>query len=234
MSDEPVRSGDLAPDVTVAQPVPHAAEDLVPAWLAALVLVLLLAVFGVGGYLIRDRLVDDGGKPMTTEQLAIDKARDGVEAAPEDPQAHLDLGYAYQRDGRYQQALDQYAAVLKRDPRNTAALYNRGMVFLRLDKPKEAEAALWQVLNVNKTHVLAAKALGDLYAQRKQYRPIIVAVQPAADARPDMADLQALLGLAYEKIGDSKNAYAHYLNAVRYVPDLPEAREGLRRLEGRQ
>lgn len=203
-------------------------EQLVPVWLAVLVLVLLLAVVGVAGYMIRGRFTDS--RPRTVEDIAVEAKQKAVAAKPSDPRAHLDLGFAYQQDGRLSDAIAEYRLVLKADPKNTAALYNEGMVYFQLNDPKKAEELLWDVLNVSKTHVLAAKALGDHYASKGQYRSLVVAVKPAADARPDMADLQYLMGLAYEHLGHKDWAAERYRSALKFVPDMPEARDGLKRL----
>lgn len=227
----PDETSDTAEETAEA---PQRDEDqLVPAWLAILVLVLLLVVVGLAGYAVRAGL-DSARQPHTAEDVAVQRAQAAVEALPSDKQAHLDLGYAYQQAGRYAEALAEYDIVLKKDPKDTAALYNKGMVYFLLKDDKKAEQTLWEVLNVSKTHALAAKALGDYYAGKKQYKSLIVAVKPAADARPDMADLQYLMGLAYENTGHADWAAGRYRDALKYVPDMPEAIAGLKRLGVKQ
>ena len=46
-----------------------------------------------------------------------------------------------------------------------------------------------------------------------------------------MADLQYLMGLAYENTGHPDWAAARYRMALETLPDMAEAREGLERLE---
>lgn len=208
-------------------------EELVPAWLALVVLLLVLAVMGVAGYAVRAGM-DNAKKPHTAEDIAVQRAQMAVEKDPGDTQAHLDLGYAYQQAGKYAEAISEYDTVLKKDPKDTAALYNKGIVYFALKQDKKAEATMWDVLNVSKTHVLAAKALGDYYAGKKQYKSLVVAVKPAADARPDMADLQYLMGLAYENTGHPDWAAGRYRDALKYVPDMQEATAGLKRLGAKQ
>lgn len=213
---------------TTAQAAERPVEDLVPVWLAALVLVLLLAVVGLAGYAIRARMTDTA--PRTTEDIAVLNAEKAAAERPQDKQVRLDLGFAYQQAGEYTKALEEYDVVLKKDPKDTAALYNKGIVYFRLKQNKKAEAAMWDVLEVSDTHVLAAKALGEHYAAKGQYKSLVVAVKPAADSRPDMADLQFLMGLAYENLGNREWAIGRYRDALKYVPDYREARDGLKRL----
>jgi tetratricopeptide (TPR) repeat protein len=202
--------------------------ELVPAWLVAIVLVLLLAIVGVGGYAIRGLILLQ--KPHTVEELALERAQAEVASRSDDVQALLDLAYAYQQLGRYREAIDGYDQVLKHDPRNTPALYNKGMVYFQLRDPKRAEQMLGAVLDVSPTHVLASEALGNYYASKQEYRSLLGAVQSAAQAHPEMADLQYLVGLADEHLGKNKEAVVAYRTALKYVPDMKRALEGLMRL----
>lgn len=204
-------------------------EQLVPMWLAALVLVLLLAVVGLGGYVIRG-LVSGQSRAATPQQLDVSTSAERVKKNPNDPQTHLALGYAYEVAGQYSKALAEYDAVLKLDPRNSAAFYNKGVVYLKLGQSKNAEQSWWQVLSVDKTQALAAKALGEYYAGKNQYKSLLVAVEPAADAHPEMADLQYLAGLGNEHIGKRDLAIQRYQLALKYSPDMAEALAGLKRL----
>lgn len=237
MTDAPMTRPEAGTPVPAEPRVPaeeHGHEDLVPAWLAALVLILILAVVGVAGYLIRDRFGGGGDNGVASvRELAVRRAQDAVAAAPNDLQAHLDLGFAYQQAGSYQQALAEYDSVLKTDKRNTAALYNEGVIQQQLGDPRHAEQLFLEVLDISKTHALAAKTLGELYKGRGDAAAVIKVVKPAAEARPDMADLQYLLGWAYERRGDLKAAERSYRDALKYVPDMPEARQGLARVGGR-
>jgi tetratricopeptide (TPR) repeat protein len=211
-----------------AQSSQPAEPATVPAWLAVLVLFLLVAVVAVGGFIVRG-LVDGG---QTPEQSEIAKWQQRVEQDPGDMNARLSLGYAYQVDKQYDKALAQYRQVLQTDPHETAALYNTGVIYLALGLDKQGERSLWAVLEENPKHVLAAKALGEFYASKHQYRSLITAVRPAVLAQPEMADLQYLMGLAYENLGKIDWSRARYQLALKYAPDMKEARDALRRLGG--
>ena len=226
-SDSVAAPNDASSPSTARSAAPTPAP--VPRWLAALVLVLLLAVVLVAGFVIRSLTTRDQ-RPSSPQEIEIATWTQRVAANPNDPRARLGLGYAYQSDGRYDKALDQYAIVLKTNPRDTAALYNRANIYFRLGIEDRAEKSMWEVLDVDPSHVLAAKALGDYYASKEHYKSLIEAVKPAADAHPELADLQYLLGLAFEKRGDPATAASYYQRAVKYSPDLTAAQEGLKRV----
>ncbi|MDY0341115.1 MAG: tetratricopeptide repeat protein, partial [Coriobacteriia bacterium] len=138
--------------------------------------------------------------------------------------------YADQQDGDFEAALQGYERVLEIDPGNQGALYNKGTALLALDRGAEAEAVLWDVLEVAPDHVLAAKTLGEYYIGQKHYKSALTALEPVAKARPEFADLQYLSGYSCEQLGLDEPAIAYYQGALEYVPDHAEAREGLVRL----
>jgi len=203
-------------------------EDLVPTWLAALVLVLLLAIAVLAGYLIRGLLADEG--PAEPAEMAVSEWQDQVAQDPDDPDALLGLAYAMHQNGDLEDALAGYERVLEIDPTNQGALYNKGAVLLALDRGKEAETVLWDVLEVAPDHVLAAKSLGEYYIGQKHYKSALTALEPVAKARPEFADLQYLSGYSCEQLGLRDHAIAYYRAALEYVPDHVESREGLDRL----
>lgn len=203
--------------------------ELVPGWLAITVLLLLLAVATLGGYIVRGVLVgDDGG--TTATDVAVAEWERRVEREPDDPDSLLGLGYAYQQEGRFEEAYEAYREAIAIDPENTGALYNSGVVLLELGRGKEAEVAFWDVLEITPDHALAAKSLGELYIAKKQYKSALVALEPVIEVRPQFADLQYLAGYSCEQLGLASQAAEYYRGALTYAPDYVEARDGLRRL----
>lgn len=204
-------------------------SELVPAWLALLVVVLFIALAGVGGFVVRGLLAGDL-RPTSPQDADIARWTEAVKADPNDIDARVSLGYSLQQAGRYDKALDAYKYVIEKDPNNTAAHYNSGVIYDRIGSAGKAEAEWSKVLQIDKTHVLAAKSLGKFYAQREHYKSLLYVVVPAADANPEMADLQYLVGLAYEKLGDTTRAIKYYQLALEYSPDMKDASDGLGRL----
>ena len=221
-ADAPAPSSDVragaSPDVST----------LVPGWLALTVLLLLLAVATLGGYVIRGLLT--GSDANSASEAAVVEWQRAVKADPTDVESMLNLGYAYQQEGRYEEALETYATVIELDPGNSGALYNTGMVYLALERGADAEVAFWDVLEQVPDHALAAEALGQYYIDREQYRSALVTLEPVIALRPQFADLQYLAGYACEQLGIAEQAAEYYRGALTYVPDYVEARDGLTRL----
>jgi tetratricopeptide (TPR) repeat protein len=223
------QGADAAAGDEVVETVSRSTDEMIPLWLAALVLVLLLAVMGVGGYLIGAVMTDDG-EPRTQEEYEVQRLREVVADNPDDINAVLQLGYAYQQAGMYEEAIVEYDRVLEVTEFDTAALYNKGVVLIELGRGEEAEVVLWDVLDFDDGHVLAAKALGEYYAEQREYRSLVEAVRPVVEENESAADLQYLMGMAYENLDRADWAEARYRLALKYYPDMQEAREGLERL----
>jgi tetratricopeptide (TPR) repeat protein len=194
-----------------------------------LVILLLLAVVGVGGYVLGG-VIEGDRRPRSAAEAEVARWSEEVRRSPGSIEAHLQLGYSYQQAGNLDKAMMQYTYVIEKDPRNTGALYNRGVVYRRLGLGKQAEVAFWDVLEIEPDHVLAAMELGQYYADRHQYRSLITAVRPVVLVHPEVSGLQYLMGVAYENLGRPDWAKARYRLALKYAPDYVEARDALKRL----
>lgn len=225
MSDTP----DLLEPTTDACVTPGD-DRLVPGWLAILVLLLVLAVVGVGGFVVRGVLESRTASDPRAADIAT--WRKAVEARPADTASRVSLAYAYQQAGEYDRAIAEYDKVLLSDPKDLAALYNLGAIAQTQGRAKDAENYWWRVLAIDKTHALAAKALGEYYMAQGHYRSLVEAVRPAVEAKPSLADLQYLMGFAYEKLGRPDWAGERYKLALNYAPDMQRAKAGLKRVGG--
>ncbi|MDZ4179902.1 MAG: tetratricopeptide repeat protein [Coriobacteriia bacterium] len=216
-------------DTPQAAEQPNAApSELIPGWLALTVLVLLLAVAALGGYLLRGALM--GNDSVTPQDYAIEDWESAVASEPDNPENLLALGYSYQQAGRLEEALELYDSVLVLDTDNSGAMYNKGVVLLELGRAKDAEAVLWDLLEMAPDHVLAAKALGEYYVAKKHYKSALVALEPVIAARPEYADLQYLAGYSCEQLGLRDPAVNYYRGALKYNPGHPGSSDGLARL----
>lgn len=202
-------------------------RNTIPVWLVLLVVGLLFAVVGVGEFVVRSVRT---GSTISPESVAITTAEEAVRQRPDDLDARLSLGYAYQEAARYAEALEEYDRVIAGDPGMLAARYNRGVVLLELGRADEAEVELAALLADEPTHVMAAKTLGERYVEDERYAEALDLLAPAVTSAPNYADVQYLAGYAAEQLGRDNVAVSYYRGALTYAPDMPEAREGLARL----
>jgi len=227
--DEHIENGspDMGASSTRAD-LSHASGAHAPRWLVALVIVLAVAVVGLGVLVARGAVLK--GRQRTGGDLRLGLLEEGVQARPNDLALRRQLAFAYQLAGRDDDALREYDAVLSEDPRDLAALYNKGLVTLSAGRRAEGERILLRVLELAPSHSLAAKALGELYVESAQFERVVDVVVPAADAHPGLADLQYLAGLGYENTRRPLEAEERYGRALSLMPDLTEAQRGLERV----
>lgn len=204
----------------------------VPIWLAVLVVVLAVAVVVVGALVTRSLAQGAPGARVDAEGVEMRRLESEVGRSPQSVQARLELGAAYQRAGRPDDALKAYSAVLSIEPTNTAALYNSAVALLGKGQYAEAERRLRAVLKVDSSHTLAAKELAHQMADAKKPREVVRVLRPALAAHPEYSDLQLLAAQAYEALGKTKEARRHYRLALVYQPDNRPARAGLKRVNG--
>lgn len=210
--------------------VPEQTDTRVAGWVAALVLAALFIAAGLGGYYLRDVLTPEAAPLSEVVDSEIERWSKVAQDDPESVTARLNLAYAYQSDRQYDRALEQYAAVLRTEPANVTALYQQGVIYLALQLEKDGEASLWKALDAQPDHVQAAAALGRYYASKAQYRSVVTAVRPTVVLKPQSAELQYLMGLAYENTGNRNWAMERYRMSLAAAPDFVEAREGVARL----
>ncbi len=201
-----------------------------PRWAAVTVLVALMLVSGAAGYALHG-VIRRPPAEQISELDAIEAWRQRLAENPRDTASRVALAQSYQQSGRLRSALNEYDAVLRDNPRDTAALYQRGVILRELGQPGDAETAFWDVLEIEGTHVAAAEALGEYYLGKQQYKSLVQAVRPAAQAHPTEARLQYLIGFAYENLGRPDWAEARYRLALDAVPDMRDALEGIDRLK---
>jgi tetratricopeptide (TPR) repeat protein len=206
-------------------------EHRVPAWLALLVAVLTVAVIGVGAYAVRVARPSAASGEQMRAQLRVDAAKAQFKSSKGSTEARLQLAYAYQRAGNYSAARKQYAAVLKVDRRNVAAEFNLGVIDELNKNPEGASAHYKNVLLTDPGHELAAKQLSLIQYANEDWKGMLATIEPAIASNPDLSDLRYLLGVAYEKTGQREKAIEQYRTALKFYPNLREAKEALARLQ---
>lgn len=214
----------------LARPEGRTAGDHVPRWLVAIVAVLFVAVLAVGG-LVAERAMIRKPVVATGPEMRVRILEDAVRQRPDDLDSRRQLAFAYQQAGRDREALREYEKVLDGNANDLAALYNTGVIFLETGREDEGERTLLRVLKRAPSHALVAKTLGEYYAESGEFGRVVDIAAPAADSHLDMADLQYLAGIGYERTGHPDEAEARYRRALSLVPDMAEARDGLKRLE---
>ena len=115
------------------------------------------------------------------------------------------LGAAYSALGRYEQAIEQYKRALVIDGTNPAIRFNLALAYYKAAWFAEAATELERFLTAAPNSPQTANAqlvLADAYVRLGEYKKVIQALSPLADADPSNRTLAYLLGSAL--IGDGQ------------------------------
>ena len=132
-----------------------------------------------------------------------------VELNPNLASAYFLLGSVYSAQQKNDLAIIEYEKTIAKNPNTIPALIMIGMLYDRKQQPKKANEYYQRVLDINKTHILAANNLAYNYSQYGGNVDVALGIaQKAREANPDNPSLADTLGWIYYKKGSYLNAIA--------------------------
>lgn len=157
---------------------------------------------------------------------AVNYAQQAVQAAPNDPQLWLLLGYAARMAGKSQLSIQAYQKGLHLAPSSLDALAGMARTYSNMGQRAEAIRLLTQVTNANTKRVDDALMLGDLLLQSQQYDQSLTVLGKAEQVSPS-ARAELLMATSYRRLNQRDKAN-HYLElAKRRAPNNPDVRRAL-------
>jgi len=146
---------------------------------------------------------------------------------PLGPMAYYNLGLAYFRQGRLDDAIAQYQKVLQINPVETDALNNLGSAFLQLGRLDEAVAYYQKALTIKPDSAETHYNLGNAWFRQGRTDQAMTQYQVALAIDPDSAEAHYNLGNAFLQQGRMEEATAQYQKALDLKPDYAEAQNNL-------
>lgn len=230
-----------------------AEPDLVSAWLLRVALALIVVVLATSGSLVIF-FVTAAKAPRTAVERDVAAAEVAVRERASDPGTWQTLAYAYVRAERFDDAVE----VSRRGRTATAAkvlLLSEADALRSAGRHKDAIAVYDEAVTAlsqeesaaavtRKRQGIAASAPSSSLVTAFYGRALsrsetgdakgaIADVKQALEFGPQQSSLLTTLGQLYEKTGETAKAKAAYREALRFIPDYPEALLGLKRLEKR-
>jgi tetratricopeptide (TPR) repeat protein len=135
-------------------------------------------------------------------ELAIQQGQQALTLNPNDQNALVILGRAYEKFERPQNAIDSFNQVVD---------LNRGNPLAKIEPRLE----------------MVHYELGTLYAAQNQYDRAVPEFKLALEINRTDSDAHLALGQAYQKKNDHLNAATEFQETLRYTPDYVEAYDGL-------
>jgi tetratricopeptide (TPR) repeat protein len=122
--------------------------------------------------------------------------------------AHNNRGTAYNRIGRYQEALEDFSQAIRIKPDYDEALNNLGAAYGNLGRYQQAIEAFRQAIKIKPNYTDAHYNLGNAYSKLSRRQDAIEAYRQAVKLRPNYAEAHNNLAYSYLAIGDKNSAMA--------------------------
>lgn len=171
-------------------------------------------------------ILKDGGKEMEAKRLLkqiVAQQHDIAAKNPNDYRAQYNQAWGLKTLGRFQEASDDYKAILKKFPRKSELIaepyLGLGMCLSEMGKQNEAIAAFQTFLRKQPKHVRAHMELGYSYRQNRQPLKAIDELKEAIRLDPTRGSTYGLLGDACIDARRGADAVAAYQIAEKYNPD---------------
>jgi tetratricopeptide (TPR) repeat protein len=150
-----------------------------------------------------------------------------LRAAPNNPQAHTNLGVALAEQGKLDEAIWHYTEALRIEPNFLQAHINLGGALAGRGKSDEAVAQYSEALLIKPDFADAHYNLGNVLARHGRPLEAIAHYSEALRIKPDDWEAHNNLGIALAAQDRMAQAVAHFRQALHINPDFPEARHNL-------
>jgi len=163
-------------------------------------------------------------------QSTLELLQDAVRQEPEHTGALTGIGSCLVQLGRAQEAIAAFDRVVSLAPDSPQAYNNLGVANTLLRRWPEAESAFRQAISLDPDHLPAWKNLALVQLEQGQYGEGVQILAALVQANPEDAEALWMLGQCYEEAGDLASAGHMYREALKYQPELENARQGLERV----
>lgn len=190
-----------------------------------------LIVFSAGQYVGKKYFWNQFDKTPLVEkqyQSALTK----VKQTPNDPNSHIDYGWALYQKGQYNEALAEYKKATDLDDKNFRAYLNLGIAYRQVEKKDIAASTFQKAIELSPKSYEAHYYLGLTFQTNGKLDQAIQELELADKLHPGSSQIMYDIGQTKEKMGDSLGAQSEYKYALQYDPNFSKAQEALSRLGG--
>ena len=179
----------------------------------------------------RYEAVTDSEKKHEMDLESIGYLRHALDIYPDFPDAHLQLGWVYDREHMPDSAILHYKRSLELSPYNSNANYYLGFLYSAMGNYPESVTLLKKALAFYKTYKiglystykLTYSGLAYTYIQTKQYDSAIISANELLAIDPAFFDAQMEVATAFFMKQNYDSAEAHYKSALKLNPVSVEA-----------
>jgi tetratricopeptide (TPR) repeat protein len=202
----------------------------------------LVALFNAGRHAeleveARDLLNLHPNSGVAWQLLSVALARQGKDSLhalqmaakllPEDPGAHNNLGNAFGRLGRLDEAVANYRRALLLSPQFVEAHNNLGHALLDLRLHDAAASSFRRAIELNPSYAEAHDNLGSAMLELGRPNEAVDSYRRALEIEPQFCEAHNNLGNAWLELGSIESALASYRRALEINPRFAEAHNNL-------
>jgi protein arginine N-methyltransferase 7 len=158
---------------------------------------------------------------------ALEPLANTVKLAPNDAQAHQNLGSTYLELERLAEAEACFRQALDLNPYYLPAHNNLGITLVKLGRFEEAETSYRRALALKPDFVEAHNNLGNVLKECGRLQKAADSYRQALALNPDFAEAHNNLGNVLLELGNIEKAKASYQQALALNPDYARAHSGL-------
>lgn len=208
---------------------PQRFDSLLRVGIAALLIAILVLAGWFGYTVYTDRKLAEDASPALRTMKVI-KAQ--VSKNPNDALLRVRLGEAYAAANKPQDAIAQFNAALKIDPKHSGAYLDLGLLAFASERPGEARTYLKKVLELTDKDPMADGSdrremafynLGRLEIREKNWEEAIGYFKEALRIRDDASDTYYYLASALDAIGQPADAKSNIKIALQFDPNFSQA-----------
>jgi Predicted N-acetylglucosaminyl transferase len=184
----------------------------------------------LGGHIALARLYMNSGKFDNAEKQCSDALS---KLDPDNLQIQMLLSTIYERQGKYEEAVESLKRIIKKTPENVVARTQLGLLYLKTSKYDEAFSEAQKVDEVSSGRSMPPAIYfikGSVLLQRKDYRNAISLLKEASLRLPKMVESHYFLALALTEGGRVEEAKSEFKAAIDLAPGFIPAKIGLARL----
>ncbi len=126
-------------------------------------------------------------------------------------------------DGNYQQAIEEYAMAIKRDPNNAVAYNNMGVAYKKLNSCDEALKQYIKAVEIDPDYATAHNNIGTVYHDAGKYEEAIEEYTKAIELGENYSVAYNNRGITYKFLGEHEKAIQDYATAIKMDPKYKNA-----------
>ena len=128
--------------------------------------------------------------------------------------AHRLLAKIYEKDGKDEDAIDEYVKVVEINPKDYDSYFQIAFLLNKIDKKDESEKMLISLISKKPEYYKASELLGTILYDKEKFREAATVYLKALEYNPTRYELYYSLGMVYTRLNDFQTAKEYYEKAA--------------------